>query len=36
LAGYAIARFAAHNAYLKHLLLWEMQHEKAVKKDDES
>jgi glycosyltransferase involved in cell wall biosynthesis len=28
LAGYAIARFAAHNAYLKHLLLWEMQNEK--------
>ncbi|HEY0322603.1 MAG TPA: glycosyltransferase family 2 protein [Pyrinomonadaceae bacterium] len=28
LAGYAIARFAAHNAYLKHLLLWEMQQEK--------
>ena len=25
LAGYAIARFAAHNAFLKHLLLWEMQ-----------
>jgi glycosyltransferase involved in cell wall biosynthesis len=30
LAGYAIARFAAHNAYLKHLLLWEMQNEKRV------
>jgi hypothetical protein len=30
LAGYAIARFAAHNAYLKHLLLWEMQNEKSV------
>jgi glycosyltransferase involved in cell wall biosynthesis len=28
LAGYAIARFAAHNAYLKHLLLWEMQNGK--------
>ncbi len=28
LAGYAIARFAAHNAYLKHLLLWEMQNDK--------
>jgi glycosyltransferase involved in cell wall biosynthesis len=25
LAGVAIARFAAHNAFLKHLLLWEMQ-----------
>lgn len=29
LAGYAIARFAAHNAFLKHLLLWEMQNEKS-------
>ncbi|MEP6925542.1 MAG: glycosyltransferase family 2 protein [Pyrinomonadaceae bacterium] len=25
LAGYCIARFAAHHAFLKHLLLWEMQ-----------
>jgi glycosyltransferase involved in cell wall biosynthesis len=25
LAGLAVARFAAHNAFLKHLLLWEMQ-----------
>ncbi len=25
LAGLSIARFAAHNAFLKHLLLWEMQ-----------
>ncbi len=25
LAGFVIARFAAHNAFLKHLLLWEMQ-----------
>lgn len=25
LPGYAIARFAAHHAFLKHLLLWEMQ-----------
>ncbi len=25
LAGYSIARFAAHHAFLKHLLLWEMQ-----------
>lgn len=25
LAGFCIARFAAHHAYLKHLLLWEMQ-----------
>ncbi len=27
LAGYAIAKFAAHHAYLKHLMLWEMQKE---------
>jgi glycosyltransferase involved in cell wall biosynthesis len=25
LAGLAIARFAAHNAFLKHLILWELQ-----------
>ena len=25
LPGYCIARFAAHNAYLKHLMLWELQ-----------
>jgi hypothetical protein len=25
LAGLAIARFAAHHAFLKHLMLWEMQ-----------
>ena len=25
LAGFVIARFAAHHAFLKHLLLWEMQ-----------
>jgi glycosyltransferase involved in cell wall biosynthesis len=25
LAGYAIAHFAAHHAFLKHLMLWEMQ-----------
>ena len=25
LAGFAIARFAAHHAFLKHLMLWEMQ-----------
>jgi glycosyltransferase involved in cell wall biosynthesis len=25
LAGYTIARFAAHHAFLKHLMLWEMQ-----------
>lgn len=27
-AGFAIARFAAHHAFLKHLLLWEMQNRK--------
>jgi glycosyltransferase involved in cell wall biosynthesis len=35
LAGYAIARFAAHNAYLKHLLLWEMQNEKGAARGGE-
>lgn len=28
LPGYVIARFAAHNAFLKHLLLWERQHDR--------
>lgn len=28
LAGFAIARFAAHHAFLKYLLLWEMQNQK--------
>ena len=28
LAGYCIARFAAHHAFLKHLLLWELQRKK--------
>jgi glycosyltransferase involved in cell wall biosynthesis len=28
LAGYSIARFAAHHAFLKHLLLWELQSKK--------
>jgi glycosyltransferase involved in cell wall biosynthesis len=27
LAGFVIARFAAHHAFLKHLMLWEMQNE---------
>lgn len=27
LAGFAIARFAAHHAFLKHLMLWELQNE---------
>ncbi len=27
-AGFVIARFAAHHAFLKHLLLWEMQNRK--------
>jgi glycosyltransferase involved in cell wall biosynthesis len=35
LAGLAIARFAAHNAFLKHLLLWEMQNGKAKGEGDE-
>jgi hypothetical protein len=26
LAGASIATFAAHHAFLKHLMLWEMQH----------
>ena len=30
LAGLAIARFAAHNAFLKNLLLWEMQKDVTV------
>ena len=29
LAGLSIARFAAHHAFLKHLLLWEKQNEKS-------
>jgi len=29
LAGLSIARFAAHHAFLKHLMLWEMQQEKS-------
>ncbi len=28
LAGFCIARFAAHHAFLKHLLLWELQNKK--------
>jgi len=28
-AGFSIARFAAHHAFLKHLLLWEMQNKKS-------
>jgi len=31
LAGLAIARFAAHHAFLKHLMLWEMQNESGVR-----
>lgn len=33
LAGYAIARFAGHSAFLKHLLLWEMQRSRDEKID---
>jgi glycosyltransferase involved in cell wall biosynthesis len=29
LPGFCIARFAAHHAFLKHLMLWEMQKDKA-------
>lgn len=32
IAGFCIARFAAHHAFLKHLLLWEMQNEKRSQK----
>jgi glycosyltransferase involved in cell wall biosynthesis len=35
LAGFCIARFAAHHAFLKHLLLWEM-HEKSGVRSPES
>ena len=34
LAGYSIAKFAAHHAFLKHVLLWEMQ--RAVKSKDQT
>ncbi len=30
LAGFSIASFAAHHAFLKHLMLWETQHKKQV------
>lgn len=36
LAGFAIARFAAHHAFLKHLLLWEMQTGQTSKKSSEN
>lgn len=29
LAGFSIAKFAAHHAYLKHILLWELQNKSA-------
>jgi glycosyltransferase involved in cell wall biosynthesis len=32
LAGFCIARFAAHHAFLKHLLLWEMQNDEQKRK----
>jgi glycosyltransferase involved in cell wall biosynthesis len=35
LAGLAIARFAAHHAFLKHLLLWEMQNRQTGKQPNE-
>jgi len=31
-AGFCIARFAAHHAFLKHLLLWEMQNKTETRK----
>ncbi len=36
LAGFCIARFAAHHAFLKHLLLWEMQMNQQAKKSSEN
>jgi glycosyltransferase involved in cell wall biosynthesis len=33
LAGFCIARFAAHHSFLKHLLLWEMQNEIGERKN---
>ena len=32
IAGFCIARFAAHHAFLKHVLLWEMQQEEQAQK----
>jgi glycosyltransferase involved in cell wall biosynthesis len=34
--GFCIARFAAHHAYLKHLLLWELQNDSGSKKAGDS
>lgn len=34
LAGLAIARFASHHAFLKHLMLWEMQNQKETSTGD--
>ena len=34
LAGFCIARFAAHHAFLKHLLLWEMQEREKAKAEN--
>ncbi|MDQ5838568.1 MAG: hypothetical protein M3379_17460, partial [Acidobacteriota bacterium] len=36
LAGLAIARFAAHHAFLKHLLLWELQNNQSGVRSPES
>ena len=33
LAGFAIARFAAHHAFLKYLLLWEIQNKNRAEKE---
>jgi hypothetical protein len=35
LAGFVIARFAAHHAFLKHLMLWELQNHKGAGHDTE-
>ena len=31
-AGYCIAKFAGHHAFLKHLLLWRLQYDARPKK----
>jgi hypothetical protein len=36
LAGFCIARFAAHHAFLKHLLLWELQEKSGVEGENQT
>jgi hypothetical protein len=36
LAGFSIASFAAHHAFLKHLMLWEMQTDRSRRQDQEA